>query len=84
MWRMNVNRVHSSNPLRFLLSFFIWIGLEFLVWNIFSAEKILDKFPKRKDRLEKAIHIICGLLALGFSVFILDDLERLTGLDLLD
>lgn len=81
---MNVNRVHSSNPLRFLLSFFIWIALEFLVWNVFSAEKMLDRIPKQKKGVEKAIHIICGILALGFSVFILDDLERLTGLNLLD
>ena len=81
---MNVHRVHSSNPWRFLLSLFIWIGLEFLVWNIFSTEKILEKFPKQKDGIEKTIHIICGFLALGLAVFILDDLERLTGLDLLD
>ena len=81
---MNANRIHSSNPLRFLLSFFVWIGLEFLVWNIFSAEKILDRIPEHKKGIEKAIHIICGILALGVSVFLLDDLERLTGYNLLD
>ena len=81
---MNVHRIRFSNPWRFLLSFFIWIGLEFLVWNVFSAERFLEKLPKYKGSIENAIHIVCGILALGVSVFILYDLERLTGFDFLD
>jgi threonine/homoserine/homoserine lactone efflux protein len=80
---LNINRIRSSHPLRFLLAFFIWMGLEFVVWEIFKAEKFLDRYPKRK-KIEQWIHLVCGLLALGLAVFILDDIERLTGLDLPD
>jgi len=81
---MNVNRIRFSNPWRFLLSFLFWIGLEFLVWNVFSTEKILDKFPKQKKCAENVIHIACGILAHAFAVFFLDDLGMLFGIDLLD
>lgn len=80
---MNINRIHTRNPLTLLLSFFIWMGLEWLVWDVFSTEKVIDKYS-HKGRIEKVIHILCSLLALPLSVFILAYIERLTGLDLPD
>ncbi len=81
---MNVMRVQSKNPLLYLIAFFFWYGLERLVWDVLSAEKLLDKFPKRKKNVGKAIHIICGIMALVLAAFFLGDIGRLTGLDLVD
>lgn len=81
---MNAMRVRSKNPLLYLMAFFFWYGLERLVWDVLSAEKLLDKFPKRKKIVRKAIHIICGILALVLAAFFLGAIGRLTGLDLVD
>lgn len=81
---MNINQIRHSDPIQYLFSLFIWLGLEVLVWNVFSAEKILENFPQSKNRIEKAIHIICGILSFVLSVLICVIVEEKTGINVID
>ena len=77
---MNIVRFLGKNPLLYLIAFIFWYGLELLIWKIFGIEKILDKLPGRK-KVEKALHVVLGVLAVILAAFFIGFLRHMIGVD---
>lgn len=78
------NRFWHKGPFWLIPASLLWAGLEILLKDSRFMQRIFQKYPRRKRRIEKIFHIVCACLAYFLTVLFVILFRLLTGIDLFE